>query len=516
MPLRSILSTRSSQELANTNLEAHELIPVYRQILAHADTTPVKAAIASERQSISYAELASRIRSIAAVLVRKFGVSAGDRIVMLADSNADFVCAYLAAHSIGAICVPLDPHTSDERLCDILDRVLPRIIVAESSIQQPGYDSILFSDLLRNERADKTFVSSGDVIDDQPADILFTTGTTGYPKGVVLSHRALAKTSAHINEFIQMRADAVEVLPLPLSHSFGLGRVRCVLVAGATLILTPGFVNSSKIVAAISKHRATGFASVPTGVAILLAREDSALGQFATQLTYLEIGSSAMPMQQKKHLMRLLPETRICMHYGLTEASRSTYLSFHDDKDKLESIGRPSPGVRLRIVDDVGLEVDSGIDGHIEIFGAHVMTEYWQDPELTAKHLHKNWLRTGDLGCRDNDGFFYLKARSSDIINVGGRKVAPQEIESILLSHPAVTDCACVGIPDPQGISGEIISAYLVADPDQVEKPDFSDLAKLLRMKLEPYKIPRRFTWIDAIPRSSSGKIIRRQITVEK
>lgn len=492
------------------------MIPVYRQILAHADTTPVKAAIVSESQSISYAELALKISSIAEVLVHKFGVSTGDRIVMLANSNADFVCAYLAAHSVGAICVPLDPHTANERLSDILQRVSPRTIVAESSIQQSGYDSILFSDLMSNERATRTFVSNTEVTDDQAADILFTTGTTGHPKGVVLSHRALAKACAHINEFIQMRSDAVEVLPLPLSHSFGLGRVRCVLAAGATLILTPGFANSSKIVAALSKYHATGFASVPTGVAILLASEDSALGQFASQLIYMEIGSSAMPLQQKKHLMRLLPDTRICMHYGLTEASRSTYLSFHDDKDKLESIGRPSPGVRLRIVDDAGLEVDNGTDGHIEIRGTHVMTEYWQDPELTAKYLRKNWLRTGDLGRRDDDDYFYLTARSTDIINVGGRKVAPQEIESILLSHPAITECACVGIPDPQGISGEIVSAYLVADSDQADKPKFSDLAKLLRMKLEPYKIPRKFTWIDEIPRSPSGKIIRRQVKVEK
>ncbi len=489
-----------------------ELTPVYRQILAQAEAARAKAAIVSERRSISYTELAAKVRSTAAAFVQHFGISAGDRIVMQAQSNADFVCAYLAAHSIGAICVPLHPHTSKERLSDILDRVSPRMLLAESSIPQPGFDSIHFSDLVTDEKVSNTFVADADISNDQTADILFTTGTAGYAKGVVLSHRAIAKACAHINEFIQLRSDAVEVLPLPLSHSFGLGRVRCVLAAGATLVLIPGFVNASKIVATLSKHRATGLASVPTGFAILLSDAGTALGQFADQLSYIEIGSSTMPMKQKKQLMRLLPDTRICMHYGLTEASRSSYLSFHDDKDKLASIGRPSPGVTMRIADDAGNELAANIDGHIEVQGAHLMSEYWKNPELTAKCLRDNWLRTGDLGYMDDDGYFYMKARSTDIINVGGRKVAPQEIEEILSSHPAIAESACVGVPDPQGLSGEMISAFLVAKPNIGERPKFSELAKLLRESLESYKIPRKFTWIDEIPQSSSGKLLRRQL----
>jgi long-chain acyl-CoA synthetase len=489
-------------------------MPVYRQILAQAEAKPAKTAIISEKLSVSYKELAAKVGSTAAAFVHKFGISAGDRIVMLAQSNADFVCAYLAAHSIGATCVPLDPHTSSERLSDILGRVSPRIVISESSIPQSGYDSIHFNDIVTNEKVSKISGANADIANDQTADILFTTGTTGYAKGVVLSHRAVAKACAQINEFIQLRSDAIEVMPLPLSHSFGLGRVRCVLSVGATLVLTPGFVNASRIVAALSKHRATGLASVPTGFAILLSDAGTALGQFADQLTYIEIGSSTMPMNLKQQLMRLLPNTRICMHYGLTEASRSSYLSFHEDKDKLDSIGRPSPGVRMRIADESGIEVDDGVEGHIEIRGGHLMSEYWQDEELTAKTLRDGWLSTGDRGLRTSDGYFCFSARESDIINVGGRKVSPHELEEILAGHPAVAECACVGIPDPQGLSGEIISAFLVADPRAVDLPKFSELAKLLRKRLEPYKIPRRFVWIDAIPKSSSGKILRRKLKV--
>ena len=138
----------------------------------------------------------------------------------------------------------------------------------------------------------------------------------------------------------------------------------------------------------------------------------------------------------------------------------------------------------------------------------------WQDEELTAKTLRDGWLSTGDRGLRTSDGYFCFSARESDIINVGGRKVSPHELEEILAGHPAVAECACVGIPDPQGLSGEIISAFLVADSQAVDLPKFSELAKLLRKRLEPYKIPRRFVWIDAIPKSSSGKILRRKLKV--
>jgi long-chain acyl-CoA synthetase len=243
-----------------------------------------------------------------------------------------------------------------------------------------------------------------------------------------------------------------------------------------------------------------------------LSDKGEALSRSGSQLRYIEIGSSAMPMEQKRLLMNALPKTRVCMHYGLTEASRSAFLSFHDDTEKLESVGRPSAGVEMRIVDEHGVEVRDGIEGQIEVRGGHLMSSYWHDAGLTRDSMRDGWLRTGDLGWRDPEGYYYLKARSSEIINVGGRKVSPQEIEDVLTGHPAVAECACVGIPDPQGLSGEMISAYLVADPASGELPGFPELAKLLRQSLEPYKIPRKFTWIAELPKSTSGKVLRRKL----
>ena len=487
------------------------LQPVYRTILAQARKFPDKAAIVSDGETFSYADLAKAVAAAASTLRNGFDVAAGDRIVLLANSSFKFICTYLATHSIGAVCVPLDPHVSAARLADIAERVAPKLLVAEQAGPVPFSAKAHFDDLIAAPNgAAVAFPDNVDVA--QTADVMFTTGTTGRPKGVVLNHRAFAVACSHINAFIGLQPDDIEVLPLPLSHSFGLGRVRCVLSLGATLVLISGFVSAARILETLSGMRATGLASVPAGIGILLGDKGEALGRRGSQLRYIEIGSAAMPVEHKRQLMNVLPKTRVCMHYGLTEASRSAFLSFHDNPEKLESIGRPSPGVEMRIVDDSGVELRDGLEGQIEIRGGHLMNGYWHDDELSTGSLHNGWLRTGDLGRRDPEGYYYLKARSSDIMNVGGRKVSPQEIEDILTGHPAVAECACVGIPDPQGLSGDMISAYLVADPASGELPGFPELAKLLRKTLEPYKIPRRFTWVADLPKSTSGKVLRRKL----
>lgn len=482
--------------------------PVFRQVLAHAGDpeTGSKMAIVCGNRSLSYDELGRAVADRAAFLSGECGLARGERVVLLAESDHEFIATYLAVHSLGAVCAPLDPRTAADRLAKTVQRLSPRIVISREPLPQASQRQLRFSELAAGAASSPPAV---DVPMDQAADILFTTGTTADSKGVVLSHGALATACAHINRFIRTRADAVEVLPLLLSHSFGLGRLRCVLSLGATLVLVPGFANAGRVIRALADHRATGFASVPAGIAILLS-DDDALAPFADQLDYIEIGSSAMPIEQKRRLMELLPKTRLCMHYGLTEASRSAFIEFHADGKKLDSIGRPSPGVELRIDEEPGRA--PGDTGQIEIRGGHLMSGYWQDPELTANTLQDGWLRTGDLGRRDGDGYFYLESRADDVINVGGRKVLPREIEEILVEHPDIAECACVGVPDPQGLSGEMIAVWLVPKQADAVRPPFSELAKLLRRKLEPYKVPRKFFWTGKIPRTDGGKVLRRRL----
>lgn len=484
--------------------------PVIEQVLARAAEARDKTAIASGDSSLSYGELGRQIAMRAAFLARECGVAPGDRVVLLAEPDEQFVATYFAVHKLGAVCAPLDPRIPANRLQAIVQRLAPRAVVSAETLPVQLREQVRFAELAA-ETGSPAPAQAGHVVPEQTADILFTTGTTAESKGVALSHGALATACAHINRFIGTRPDAVEVLPLSLSHSFGLGRMRCVLSLGATLVPVPGFVNAARVTAALSDHRATGFASVPAGIAILLSDGDS-LGRFADRLDYVEIGSSAMPLEQKHHLMELLPNTRLCMHYGLTEASRSAFIEFHADRDRLDSIGRPSPGVEMRVVDTAGQTAADGETGQLEVRGGHLMSGYWQDPELTANTLRDGWLRTGDLGRTGGDGYFYLESRADDVINVAGRKVLPREIEEVLGEHPAIADCACAGVPDPQGLSGEMIAVWLVPKQANGARPAFSELAKLLRQRLEPYKTPRKFFWIDRIPRTAGGKVLRRQL----
>jgi len=342
------------------------------------------------------------------------------------------------------------------------------------------------------------------------ADVLFTTGTTGEPKGVVLTHHNIYSAATNINAFIGNSSQDREVVPLPLSHSFGLGRLRCNLLAGGAIILVDGLTFPGQIFNAISQSKATGLSFVPAGLDLLLRISNDRLGDYVNQLRYVEIGSAPMSVEVKEFLMKLLPRTRICMHYGLTEASRAVFIEFHESARKLESVGKRAPNVEVKIFDpDTNLEAPENTLGKIMIRGGNVMQGYWKEPNRTQEVLKDGWLYTGDYGYRDHDGYFYLEGRERELINIGGRKVSPAEIERALQKHPDISTCACIGIDDPRGITGEAVKAYVVAKDPSVRRPDNSDIVEFLRESLEPYKVPVEFCWIDALPTTSSGKIQR-------
>jgi long-chain acyl-CoA synthetase len=336
---------------------------------------------------------------------------------------------------------------------------------------------------------------------------MFTSGSTGSPKGVMLSHGNILAAATNINAFIGNGADDREVLTLPLSHSFGLGRLRCNLLAGGTTILVPGLTYPALTLQALAGHAATGLAFVPAGAALML-RLGEKFAAAASHLRYVEIGSAQMEIQLKRELMRVLPRTRLCMHYGLTEASRSAFIEFHADQDHLASVGKPTPNVEIRIVDAVGRDVPAGSTGLIQVRGGTTMAGYWQDPARTRSTLvGDGWLRTGDLGCFDAQGYLYFKGRDDDLINVGGRKVYPLTVENAANGIDGVDECACVAGVDPEGLLGEVPVLYVVPRPES----DLTESMLLgrLRAVLAPYAMPRRIHLVETLPKTDSGKIRR-------
>lgn len=476
--------------------------PLVQSLHEHALVDPQQVAFLTDQRPTTYQELIRRIGATVGRLAR-YGIQKRDRVLLIGPNHDDLAVAYFAIHSLKAIAVPVDPNSTLEEIEFITNDATPALALVKEKLELS----------IHQQTIDRFTESNNDDLDWRPnttleddADLLYTTGTTGRKKGILLSQRNIAAAALNISSFIGNTKSDLEVLPIPLSHSFGLGRLRSMALVGNTLALEPGLRNPARLLKRILDLRANGLALVPAGFELMLGLTRGKLAEAQEYLKYIEIGSAPMREETKRELMELLPHTRICHHYGLTEASRACFFEFHTDSAKPGSVGKPSPNVTISIVDDVGNPVPPGESGEIVVAGAMTMKRYWQRPDLDAKSFVNGGLRTGDIGYMDDDGYVYLLGRQGDLINVGGLKVAPDEVDSVLLTHQAINDCACVGIPDR--ITGEKIKMFYVSDREL----DIREVLNWLRPKLVEYKIPKTFERIKQIPKTASGKVQRQHL----
>lgn len=473
---------------------------IEEQIFDNALQSPDKVALIYGETEVTYSQLWDYCLRAAANLTSKYGLKKGDRVILSAAGNIEFVYVYFGVHIAGGICVPIDPDTNQTRFDYIMRSTTP--ICVMGTLHNVRRETIQFIDVIDGE--EKREYTAPDTR--QVADILFTTGTTGAPKGVALSYTNQAAAALNINTFIQNTADDIELLALPVSHSFGLGRVRCVLSKGGTLVMLGTFANVKKFFGEMKRCGVTGFGMVPASWGFIKKMSGKYIGKFADQLKYIEIGSSFMPTADKEMLMELLPDTRICMHYGSTEASRSTFMEFHTYKDNLLTAGKASPNCEIKIFSPEGKQLPLGEEGEVCVKGEHVTCSYWNEtPERFASDFYDGFFRTGDCATMDAEGNIYLKSRIKEMINVGGKKVAPMEVEDILNAVPGIKESACIGIPDPDGVLGELVKAFIVADDSITD----TEILEQLRPKLEVYKLPVAIERISEIPKTNSGKIQR-------
>lgn len=478
--------------------------PLVHSLLRIARRCPGHAAFLTPAGRVSYGDFAAMVFA-AARRLGECGLASGDRVVICAPNSPAWAAAYFAVHAIGCVAVPLDADVRPAGARQLVEDSQAKCAVASQGVALalPCHD---LSALCDPQGASSDFTP--DCRLDDVADLLFTTGTTGRKKGVALTHRQIAQAAANINAFVQTGPEDRELVPLPLSHSFGLGRLRSMARTGNTLLLEAGMRNPAKVLKQVLDHKLTGVAMVPAGFDLLLRLTRDRLADAASHLRYIEIGSAAMPLETKRRLMELLPRTRICHHYGLTEASRAAFLEYHADRAKLGSIGRPSPNVRIEVRDDQGRRLPPGECGELVVQGGMVMKEYWRQPELTSQTLRDGWLRTADWGYQDDEGYLYLAGRHGDLINVAGLKVSPEEIEQALDAHPAIVESACVAAADPRGIAAECVKACIVVRADVADE----ELVQWLRERIEEYKVPRVWQRVERITRTSSGKIQRHLI----
>lgn len=474
---------------------------VFQNALAYSE----KIAITDGTVFLSYYELAQNIMSAKKILSETYGLKRGDSLIIGADKQLEFVTVYFACHLLGVIVIPLAPDTNPTRFRLIYEKVNPALVVGfvkKNIACVPLHFFSINQHSVFNEPISNSFPDMESI-----ADIVFTTGTTGEPKGVVLSQKNIMAAARNINSFIQNRPDDIEMLALPLSHSFGLGRMRCALSNGQTLVISGGFANLKRFYQVLNDFHITGFGMVPASWSMIKRFSGLKIGEYAQQLHYIEIGSAPMLREDKVVLSELLPDTRICMHYGLTEASRSSFLEFHEDSSKLDTIGKQSPYMMIEIRDEYGQKVAYGTEGEICVKGDAVTVGYYDEPELAQHIFWNDYFRTGDWGIMDQDGYLQLIGRKKELINIGGKKVSPIEVEQAIMTIESVKECACIGIPDPEGILGEVVKAYIVFK--QGETIEFGEFKKILSKQLESYKIPVSYEEIGEIPKTQSGKIQR-------
>lgn len=469
--------------------------PLLEALQDHAGTLGEKTAVIETDKQITYSKLFCNILKAASYL-QNLGLEKGDKIILSANKEIEFIYLYFASHLLGVQNVIMDPGSSDFRWDYILNLTSPKVIFGK---MYPGRSSVRYSDIDLDgcDEIDKPPLG---LESDDVADIMFTTGTTASPKGVLLTNLNIYSSAKNINLYIGNTNTDTEVLGLPLCHSFGLGRLRCTLLAGGTLVLIGSFANVRLFFNSIERYNVTGFGMVPAIWNYIKKLSGNRIGQYSERIKYIEIGSAPMPLEDKELLLSLFPKSRICMHYGLTEASRATFMEFHRCRNNLKTIGRPVSGnVSVEIFSDKGDVLPAYQEGELCVSGDMVMKSYYL-PNDNKNAFWGKFFRTGDWGYKDSDGYLYLISRKKELINVGGKKVNPIEIEDAIISL-GFKDCACVGVRD--SVLGEVPKAFIVRGDSTL---DFEQIELLLRKKIEAYKVPVQYEWIDAVPMTASGK----------
>lgn len=474
---------------------------------------PDKTAVIFEDRAISYEALHLKVNQLAAGM-QQAGIQKGDRVALFMPNIPEFLIIYFAAQKLGAIAVALNVMLVKNEVEYILGDCTAKIVFAsrEQAEQVPveALDSLV---IVEGEESDDHHIRglydgsvkqfpALDMAGDDPAAILYTSGTTGFPKGATLTQNNVITNVNAVNYHINTQDDDMLHLFLPLFHCFGQNFVmNSSIKRGATIVMHRRF-EPDPVVEAIREHKVTMFFAVPTIYIYLLNMKAEDLD--LSNIRYFFTAAAAMPLEvaeawQAKYGMPINDG------YGLTECS--PFASFnHDFKHKPGSIGHPIINGEMKIVGTNGGPVTSGDWGEICIKGPNVMKGYWNKPEETAKAIVDGWLHTGDVGTQDEDGDFFIVDRVKDMIISAGNNIYPTEIENHLYAHPAVHEAAVFGIPDP--VKGEAVKAAIVLKPGTTVTSE--EVIVFCKERMAKYKVPKQIEFIEELPKSATGKILKR------
>lgn len=474
-----------------------------------AEKLPDKLCLADGVRAYTYKEGYNRICQYAAVL-KNHGVHQGDALMAECTQDSDYMLLIMAMELTGAVFVPVEKNASQDRLEEIREDVAPVLYFYKKRNLLPNVTGMSYIELDKEVEGSEPYVAERFPNREATCEILFSTGTTGQSKGIEITNGNNIALCQNVMYGVEMKENNVELIPMPLSHSNGLRRTYANLYNGSTAVFISSMVFINKFYGLMDKYHVTSLAIAPSILSIIFKLSGDKIGEYNKALDYIQIGSAPLEEHDKQHLCKLLPNTRLYNFYGSTEAGCSCILEFSKDAGRKHCIGKPTCNSKFIVVDEERREIDNTSaehTGYLACGGAMSMEGYWKNPELTDEVMENGYIYSADEGYIDKEGYVYMLGRKDDVINFGGVKISPEEIEAVAAEYEGVKDCGCIPIADE--VSGQRPKLF-VSLSDSAGDFSTAELNAYLTAHLDGNKVPKDIQVIDEIPRTFNGKLQRK------
>jgi long-chain acyl-CoA synthetase len=508
---------------------------IHKVLSGRASVSPDKVAVVAGSRRVTYGDVDKGVSRLAGMLPNS-GLEKGGRVCICLENSPEYIIANFGVQKAAGITVDINPQysaheartivrdceagiviTDDKFLQTIVEAVKDDGIVHTVIISRTGGPALrknaaaslpssvrshYLADIIQGRNGDESFPEVGG---QDIAAIVYTSGSTGVPKGVMLSHENFEVNADSIIQYFNLCADDSVMVLLPFCYSFGKSLLNTHIIAGGTLVLEKRFLYPNVILDKMVEEDVTGFAGVPSTYSILLNRSNIRNYRFP-KLRYLAQAGGALPPKHAQEITSLFPDKKFYIMYGQTEATaRITYLDPDDVLRKPGSIGKPIPGVSIELIKEDGAIAGAHEEGEITVTGRNVMIGYWNKPAETEKVLKNGRLHTGDLAKRDEEGYLYLIGRRSDMIKSGAHRISPKEIEEIILELGEVHEVCVVGVEDE--VLGDALCAFIVLREGC--EGDEKKIQRHCQMKLAAFKIPKHVHFMKELPKTVTGKVRR-------
>ena len=499
------------------------MISIVESLQGIVNQYPEKTAVVADADSYSYHSLWQEV-SACATYLKQNGLKPGDRVAVLLNNSIEYITSYYGIVACGGVVVALNTNAKPTDIANWVQHASADILITELGLYRR-----IASDATTLEQRQLIIIDSGEdsaegrfwtrqikasapdlfqpspVSGGMPATIIYTSGTTGNPKGVTLSHDNLMANFTAVIDYLHLVSDDSILNILPFYYSYGNSILHTHLLTGATIILENDFMYPVKTLNRIARMKVTGFSGVPATYSILLNK--TSLREYdLSSLRYVTQAGGAMPTANIRKFAEHLGHTKFYIMYGQTEATaRLTYLEPADLFDKMGSVGKPLKCVNIEIRDKSGGIVDAGVIGELFVSGPNIMQGYWRNKCLTDQVIINGFLKTGDLGYKDKDGYIFLTGRRSDMIKVGGNRISPLEIEEIVHQIDGIDEVAATGVEDE--LLGQVIKLTVVKNKNSALTE--RQIKAYCRQNLALYKTPKFINFVDSMPKTASGKVKR-------